>query len=167
MWSGSPRGSGFASICSGSRDSPQQPDHRGATDPEALGDFPITVPLLPQPFHFRRELANGRGPPMRFPILSSLVDSRFHTIPQDIPLELRKHGRNSSSGPGDLQGWARAEVALCSKAPIGATMNRSMMSMTVKRWRRRLSSSVTAEVETTTRSSSGTRKMNCPPNPHA
>jgi len=35
---------------------PEQPDHRGVTDPEALGDFPIAAPLLSQPFHFHREL---------------------------------------------------------------------------------------------------------------
>ena len=31
---------------------------------------------------------------MRFPILSGLLDSRFDAVPQNIPLELRKHGQH-------------------------------------------------------------------------
>ena len=31
---------------------------------------------------------------MRFPILSCLVDSRLHAVPQNISLELRKHGQH-------------------------------------------------------------------------
>ena len=73
-------------------------------DLKALGDFPIAATLLPQPFHFRRELASGRGPSMRLPILASLVDSRFHAIPQNIPLELRKHGQHTGQRP---PAWGR------------------------------------------------------------
>ena len=63
-------------------------DNGGATDAEAPGDFPLTQPILAKLLHFRHELAGCHGPPMRFPVLSCLVDSRFHAVPQNIPLEL-------------------------------------------------------------------------------
>ena len=33
----------------------QQPDNRGAANPELLGDGPLSDPVLAKPFHFRHE----------------------------------------------------------------------------------------------------------------
>ena len=52
---------------------------------------------------------------MWLPILASLVDARFHAIPQNIPLELRKHGQHSGQRPPargrEVEGFAQGDEA--------------------------------------------------------
>ena len=36
---------------------------------------------------------------MRLLVFAGLADSRFHAIPQNIPLELRKHGQHTGQRP--------------------------------------------------------------------
>ena len=52
---------------------------------------------------------------MWLPILASLVDSRFHAIPQNIPLELRKHGQHTGQRPPawgrEVEGFAQGDEA--------------------------------------------------------
>jgi hypothetical protein len=73
----------------------QQPDNRGAANPELLGDGPLTDPVLAKLSHFRHEFTCGHWPPMRFPVLSSLIYSRLYPVPQNIPFEFRKHGQHT------------------------------------------------------------------------
>ena len=60
---------------------------RGDRPREALGDFPLTQPLLTKLLHFRHELTCGHGPPIRFLFLSCLLD----------PPDLRKGGADQIS----------------------------------------------------------------------
>ena len=62
--------------------------------PRRLAISRLLRPSLRSCFNFRHELTCCHGPPMRFPILSCLVDSRLHAVPQNISLELRKHGQH-------------------------------------------------------------------------
>ena len=87
----------------------QQPDHRGADQPKLLGDNPLADPLLVARFHFWHEPACGHWPSMRFPILSGLIDSRLHTIPQNIPYGFRKDSQHAceSAAAGGIAGARR------------------------------------------------------------
>src|SRR5262245_23110414 len=52
---------------------------------------------------------------MRFPVLSGLIDSRLHSVTQNIPLELRKHGQHacesSSAWGGEIERFAKRNEA--------------------------------------------------------
>ena len=86
-WSSSVEETGAPGVL-GALPGTQQPDNRGAANPELLGDCPLTDPVLAKLFHFRHEFTWCHWSPMRFPVFSRLIDSCFHPIPQNIPFEL-------------------------------------------------------------------------------
>jgi hypothetical protein len=63
--------------------------------------------------------------------------------------------------------WGLGPAAYWFVAATGSTIRYSTRSNTLRRWLRRSSATVDADVVTTTRSRSGTTKMYWPPNPHA
>ena len=79
--------------------------------PRRLAISRLLSPSLAKLLHFRHELTCCHGPPMRFPILSCLVDSRLHAVPQNISLELRKHcqhpGQRSAAGGRQVERFAK------------------------------------------------------------
>jgi hypothetical protein len=56
--------------------------------PSCLAICPLTDPVLAKLFHFWVYPA-VIGRPMRFPVLSGLIDSRLYPVPQNIPFEFR------------------------------------------------------------------------------
>ena len=93
----------------------QQPDNRSAANPELLGDGPLTDPVLAKLFHFRHEFTRGHWPPMWSPLLSGLIDSRLHPVPQNIPFEFRKHGQHACESAtargGEIERFAQRNEA--------------------------------------------------------
>ena len=49
----------------------------------------------------------GHWPPMRFPVLSGLINSRLHPVPQNIPFKFRKHGQHACESAAARGSFAR------------------------------------------------------------
>ena len=86
----------------------------------------LLTPSLRSCFIFRHEFTCGHWPPMRFPVLSRLIDSRLHPVPQNIPFEfgvmrfsalriIRKHGQHACESAaargGEIECFAQRNEA--------------------------------------------------------